>query len=135
MRPRVLMGLLLGLVATPGLANALGENVPRPAIPLALHGVFATDPAGCRRQDHDGRIEITEREVRFYELTARPDQLLELPGGAVVIWADVEGEDAGWNELLAFLPAPNGGLVRLIASDGHAGPSRVDYVRCPGARR
>ena len=121
---------LAALAVTAGAASADTLQIPQ-----AFWGVYASQASACGQAGDDGRLVITASRLTFGESSATLKELIEQPGGALVVMAEFAGEGERWSSVRAFQLADGGMTLTMLAPAAADGPqSQMRRVRCPAAR-
>ena len=118
------------LAATTGAASADTLQIPR-----AYWGVYASQASACGQAGDDGRLVITATKLTFGESSATLKELIEQPGGGLVVMAEFAGEGERWSSMRAFQLADGGATLTMQSPAADDGPqSGMRRVRCPAGR-
>ncbi len=110
--------------SAPGETSPQGTNpVADDSVPARFQGVWDYEGSTCS-PDSDLRMEISEREVLFYESVGMVTEIVQ-DGSDVIVTLDMEGEGETWRQKMRLSLTGSGERQRLETSDGDA-PRIVD---------
>jgi hypothetical protein len=121
---------LVALAVTAGGASADTLQIPR-----AFWGAYASQASACGQAGDDGRLVITATKLTFGESSATLKEVIEQPGGGLVVMAEFSGEGERWSSMRAFQLSDSGATLTMQAPAADDGPqSEMRRVRCPAGR-
>ncbi len=111
---------------------ASGDGMAMTTIPAALQGRWGINEADCTMTSGDdkGLIRVSDKQIRFYESTAKLGKISESSDTRIVADFSFSGEGQSWSKGMT-LDAQDGGktlIRRETGADAMPGPER--YRKC-----
>lgn len=125
------------VIETPAPAEPLPTASASPlatAIPAALHGRWGLVPADCTstRGDAKGLIEITDKQIKFYESRATLATVAESADTRLVADFAFSGEGQTWQRRMTLEAQDEGRTLVRSETGADALPEPLRYQKCAG---